>query len=61
MKPAPGGPSVPIQAKSVFGPDPVKSLEASSQSEPKLKLKQFAAITPHMLLMDHSMALACDQ
>jgi hypothetical protein len=33
-----------------------------SQSEPKLKLKQFAAITPHLLLMDHSMALVvCDQ
>jgi hypothetical protein len=41
---------------SAFGPDPVKSLKASSQSEPKMK--QFAAITtPHFLLLDHSMAL----
>jgi hypothetical protein len=37
----------------------VKSLEVLSQSEPKLK--QFAAITPHPLLLNHSMALVCDQ
>jgi hypothetical protein len=57
VKPASdGGLSVPSQAMSAFGPDPVKSLKASSQSEPKMK--QFAAITtPHFLLLDHSMAL----
>ena len=48
------------QAKSVFGPDVVKSLEMSShQSEPKLE--QFAAITPHVLVLNHSMPLVCDQ
>jgi hypothetical protein len=37
-----------------------ESLEMSNQSEPKLK-KLFAAIAPHLLLMDHSMALVCGQ
>jgi hypothetical protein len=57
VKPAPGGASVPSQVR--FGPDLVKSLTRSNQSGPKLK--QFAAITPHLLLLIHSMPLVCDQ
>jgi hypothetical protein len=32
---------------ALFGPDPVKSLETSNQSEPKVK--QFEDITPHLV------------
>jgi hypothetical protein len=38
---------------TLFGPDPVISLETSNQSEPKVK--QFAATTPHLVLLNHSM------
>jgi hypothetical protein len=38
---------------ALFGPHPVKSLESSNQSEPKVK--QFAATTPHLVLLNHSM------
>jgi hypothetical protein len=47
-------------AKSLFWPGPIKNLEKPSQSKPKPK--QFAAMmTPHLLLLDHSMILICDQ
>jgi hypothetical protein len=49
------------QAKSVLGPDPVKSLEMPNQSEHEMK--QFAAIAPHLLLLllFYSIILVCDQ
>jgi hypothetical protein len=47
------------QAKSVLRPDPLKSLEMPNQSEHEMK--QLAAIAPHLLLLDHSIILVCDQ
>jgi hypothetical protein len=41
---APGGPSLPSEAKSLFWP----------------KLTWFAGMSPHLLLLDHSMSSICD-
>jgi hypothetical protein len=54
-----GGPSVPSQACFWAIRSSQKSLETSNQCEPLWK--QFAAMTPHQLLLNHSMALVCDQ
>jgi hypothetical protein len=46
--------------KHLFWQDPVKRSETYNQSEPKLR-QLFAAITPHLVLLNHSVALICNQ
>jgi hypothetical protein len=59
VKPAPGGPSVPSQVS--FWAKSSQKFIGSVKPVSQTKLKQFAETTPHPLLLDHSMALVCDQ
>jgi hypothetical protein len=58
VKQAPGGPSLPSQV--FFGWIILSKISKQpTKSEPRLM--QFAATTPHLLLLDHSMPSICEQ
>jgi hypothetical protein len=57
VKQAPMG-TLLCQAKSLFLLGPFKSLKHPTKSGPKLTW--FAVMTPHLLLLDHSISSICD-